>query len=299
MDYDFLSFIGGEDNNSLTNLLRTENDDNEVDNPVSNFTKHSAYFDHNSFLSFLHDNKNNFTVLSMNIASIRSKFDEIDIFINQISKHYPPLSAICIQETWLDDHDDISLFNLEGYICLSQGKTCSQRGGLLIYLNDNFNYNILKIPVISDVWECQVIEIVSNKLTKKVILGNVYRLPREKVADHKIFVDEFSPILTQLEESSAEVIIAGDFNINLLDIKIKDSVSTFFNTFTSHGYLPEITLPTRFSDRRGTLIDNFLCTFSDVSLKSKSGILIDKFSDHQPYFTSVNLRPPYEKKRSV
>ena len=41
MDYDFFSFIGGEDNNSLTNLFRTENDDNEVDNPVSNFTKHS------------------------------------------------------------------------------------------------------------------------------------------------------------------------------------------------------------------------------------------------------------------
>ena len=35
MDYDFVSFIGGEDTNSLTNLLRTENDDNEVDNPVS------------------------------------------------------------------------------------------------------------------------------------------------------------------------------------------------------------------------------------------------------------------------
>ena len=54
--------------------------------------------------------------------------------------------------------------------------------------------------------------------------------------------------------------------------------------------VPEITLPTRFSHRTGTLIDNFLCKLSEISLKSKSGILVDRFSDHQPYFMSINLR---------
>ena len=54
--------------------------------------------------------------------------------------------------------------------------------------------------------------------------------------------------------------------------------------------MPEITLPTRFSHRTGTLIDNFLCKLSDISLKSKPGILVDRFSDHQPYFMSINLR---------
>ena len=127
-------------------------------------------------------------------------------------------------------------------------------------------------------------------LSRKVILGNVYRLPRETSTDHKTFIDEFSPIITQLEQSHSEVIIAGDFNINLLDIKTKDKVLAFYNSFTTIGFLPEITLPTRFSHRKGTLIDNFLCKLSDISLKSKSGILADKLSDHQPYFMSLNLR---------
>ena len=177
---------------------------------------------------------------------------------------------------------------LNGYNCISQGKTCSQRGGLVIYLNDNFNYNIIICPEISTLWECQGIEIISNMLCRKVISGNVYRLPRETSTDHKTFIDAFSPILAQLEQSHSEVIIAGDFNINLLDIKTKDKA--FYNSFTTVGFLPEINLPTRFSHRTGTLIDNFLCKLSDISLKSKSGILVDRISDHQPYFMSLNLR---------
>ena len=125
-------------------------------------------------------------------------------------------------------------------------------------------------------------------LSRKVILGNVYRLPRETFTDHETFIDEFSPILAQLEQSHSEVFKAGDFNINLLDIKTK--VSTFYNSFTTIVFLLEITLPTRFSHRTGTLIDNFLCKLSYISLKSKSGILVDRLSDHQPYFMSLNLR---------
>ena len=127
-------------------------------------------------------------------------------------------------------------------------------------------------------------------LSRKVILGIVYRLSRETSTDHKTFIDEFSPILTQLEQSHSERIIAGDFNINLLDIKTKDKVLAFYNYFTTFGFLPEITLPTRFLHRTSTLIDNFLCKLSDISLKSKSGILVDRLSDHQPYFMSLNLR---------
>ena len=85
----------------------------------------------------------------------------------------------------------------------------------------------------------------------------------------------FSPILAQLEQSHSEVIIAGDFNINLLDLKTNDKVLAFYNYFTTIGFLSEITLPTRFSHRTDTLIDNFLCKLSDISLKSKSGILVD------------------------
>ena len=47
---------------------------------------------------------------------------------------------------------------------------------------------------------------------------------------------------------------------------------------------PQITLPTRFSERHGTLIDNLLCKLTKTILESRAGILIKQFSDHQPYF---------------
>ena len=95
-----------------------------------------------------------------------------------------------------------------------------------------------------------------------------------------------------MESLNAEVILAGDFNINLLNTKNKDTASNFFITITAHSFFSEMTLPTRFTDRTGTLINNFFCKVSEKSLKSSPGILIDKFSDHQPYFTSLHDSPP-------
>ena len=135
--------------------------------------------------------------------------------------------------------------------------TCSQKGGLnIFYSNENFTYKTIDITEPSTLWESQVIEIVSPALSKKVIIGNFYRRPKENVANHKQFIDKLSPILLYLESLNAEVILAGDFNINLLNIKNKEA-SIFFNTITAHGFFRDITLPTRFTDRTGTLIDNF------------------------------------------
>ena len=53
---------------------------------------------------------------------------------------------------------------------------------------------------------------------------------------------------------------------------------------TSFSLFPQITLPTRFTTCNGTLIDNFFCNLTKYILESTAGILIKKFSDHQPYF---------------
>ncbi len=71
----------------------------------------------------------------------------------------------------------------------------------------------------------------------------------------------------------------------------------------NHNFYPKITLPTRLSNKHGTLIDNFICKLTETTLDTTSGILIKQFSDHQPFFTilnNINQRhhaPKYNKKK--
>ena len=139
----------------------------------------------------------------------------------------------------------------------------------------------------SNIWESQFLEITYQTMTKTIILGNVYRPPKDINENYQTCIDEFANKLVYLNNNRNEVIIAGDYNIDLLKINDKPILSEYFDTITSHGFFPKITLPTRLSDHHRTLIDNFLCKLCKGFFKSTSGILISNISDHFPYFISL------------
>ena len=57
-----------------------------------------------------------------------------------------------------------------------------------------------------------------------------------------------------------------------------------------------MTLPTRLSNKRGTLIDNFVCKFLHGFHQTTAGKLPCGISDHFPYFLSLDI-PPYTNKK--
>ncbi len=79
---------------------------------------------------------------------------------------------------------------------------------------------------------------------------------------------------------NTECIITGDFNIDLLQINEKEIFSEFFDTLTDSSFYPKITLPTRYSNKHGTLIHNIFCKLTDSTINTTSGILVKKISDH-------------------
>ncbi len=97
-------------------------------------------------------------------------------------------------------------------------------------------------------------------------------------------MNEFTPILVKLESSKNEVIVAIDFNVDLLEVNNMNIISIYFDMYTNHSFYPKITVPTRLSHKHGTLIDNFFCKLTDNTVDTTSGVLILKISDHQPYF---------------
>ena len=148
-------------------------------------------------------------------------------------------------------------------------------------------------------WEGLVVRIKGGGLTKTLTLGNIYRPPRCSNYDLNAFIDEFSHIISSLENNNNHLIIAGDFNINLVKLNESELYSNFFDTFISHSLYPLITLPTRFTRITGTLIDNLFSKLCKSVLENTAGIggLLTKiFSDHQPYFRIFNItqntKPP-------
>ncbi len=155
-------------------------------------------------------------------------------------------NAICIQESWLSVSDNTSQIKLEGYKCILQGKTCSLKGGLIIYFNDNFKHESKLRLTQHTTWEGQVIKVEKgDTLTKPVVIGNIYRPPKESLVYYDEFINEFSLILEKCESNSNEVIFTGDYNIDLLNINEKHKISDYsikqhIPFYTTHFFLYKI-----------------------------------------------------------
>ena len=195
------------------------------------------------------------------------------------------ISAICLQETWLREDTNIDLLSLENYNVISEGKRCSAHGGLAIYLHENFNFKTVPSPIISEIFEGQFIQISEEDTATDILLGNIYRPPRDLLSNYKSFTQELALTLNTFLNGNYEIIRGGDTNIDLLKIKKKDFVNDFFDMFVASGFFPRITLPTRISNSSATLIDNFMCKLTNKSENSIAGILLtclSALSDHFP-----------------
>ena len=184
---------------------------------------------------------------------------------------------------------------INGYTCICQCSSVGRKGGLITYLNDKFTYKLKSNHESSD-WEGQFVEISGNGLNKNIILGNIYRPPRNLIENIRAFNEELSDILTSMDHNNSDFFLTGDYNINLLSINDKELNAEFLEMLCCPSFYPKITLPTRFSPHSGSLIDNVFCRLTNNTLHVSSGILLKQFSDHQPYFpffnTLIKQKPP-------
>ena len=112
-------------------------------------------------------------------------------------------------------------------------------------------------------------------------VGTIYKHPSMSVPTFNVEI--FAPLLKNLNKENKEVILTGDFNVNLLNFGKKRGTHQFLEELFHNNYTPQITLPTRITDRSSTLIDN---NFLNAQLhKQTSGNITTSISDHLPQFT--------------
>ena len=189
--------------------------------------QHSSHHDDHSLHTIFKNKSNCFSILSLNCQSLNAKFDQINEF-----------SAICLQEAWLSDNSNTSLFHIEGYTSIHQGKICSAHAGLAIYIITKFKFKTINIYKNSQIWEGQFLEITGANSNKSIILGNIYRPPPSTNNIVQSFITEFMPILENLQRDNREVVIAGDYNIDLLQINDNAILGDYFNSIVAQSSPP-------------------------------------------------------------
>ena len=97
---------------------------------------------------------------------------------------------------------------------------------------------------------------------------------------NSLFLNTLSENL--LSEKNKEIVLMGDFNIDLLKYEKDHNTADFLDQMYSASLVPHITSPTRITSHSRTLIDNIFSTA--ISENAISGNMVTSISDHLAQF---------------
>ena len=234
--------------------------------------------------------KNNFSVLSQNIRSMRNNFDELKQFLFELKMH--KFSVIGLQE--IRNIPRSVLYKLKGYSKLEyKTRTTGNGGGIGIFVSSKYQYEILNNV---SIFQEGVIESLLIKVTiapnYHIIVGNFYKAPGVNIKNfNQQLVNIMDKLNSNPEYKKLEKILLGDFNIDLLNYDNHSDTEEYLTNLTSFGYLPHITLPTRVEQRvngseTATIIDHIN---SNSKKTFTAGIIQTDISDHFTPFLVLNI----------
>ena len=185
-----------------------------------------------------------------NCQSLNAKFDKIKALLKYFKDNGLVIKCLCFQETWIkcrhpNDIPDLSAFHRPGYQePIGQAASCGEHGGLAIYLIDGFKHNIIHSHTSTKNWEGLFINVTGDCLPKPIIIGNVYRPPRDNNDNSSIktFLSEFKPVVHKVGKMKSDAIITCDNNIDLLQISHREKYAEYFDLLLTNGFFPKITV---------------------------------------------------------
>ena len=213
-------------------------------------------------------------IMHINCRSLSGCFTELNILLGLLPQ---PLVALAVTETWLD-HSNHDLVGIKGYNFISQPRASGgSGGGVGLYLRDDLTYTLLNNLCINLAHiECIFAEVcMPGLINSNIVIGCVYRPP---ASDFTQFNSNISSLLGLLETGNSKsmtVIMAGDFNIDLIKTGSHGPSDEFANNLLSHTFLPTISVPTRIAEFSATLIDNIFVRSSRHNVTKSAAIYSD------------------------
>ena len=230
-----------------------------------------------------------FKVLCYNLRSFHANIDDFECFLQATS----PFDFLVLSETWNND-TNLSLCKLDGYKDFHTYRTGNARGGgISIFSLKAFSaIQINSLSVCTSELESCVVKVELVNPGEYLLIFGLYRPPN---GNTRVFLEILESLLnSEIVRHSKYVILAGDFNINLLDSgRYTEDLVALLQSFS---LVSVIDLPTRFlpsNPGNSSLIDQiWISNFSACN----SGVIDIDISDHNPCFAHFNFsRPPKEK----
>ena len=281
---------GGIERNNLNNFVNQF-----LDHEESEAFPTSLYYKLENICADLLPIKDNFIVITINTESIMAKIDKLCELIDIFNEKGIIISAIALQETWLKEEADTSCIKIPGYHePVHQGYICGRKGGLVTYVHSKYQAPIKREKLYSKSkdWEALIVDVNYEFFTNKITICNFYRPPRDNYSNKSLdkFLKPFKTITKTLSKEKSILILCGDANINLLRLDTWTKCQEYFDQLTSLNILPCITLPTRFSKHRATLIDHIFCRGNSDMNILKSAVILNKISDHLPCLAVISVK---------
>ena len=242
---------------------------------------HCKYYSIDDFCAKKFNMNKFFSIFHLNIASLQYHKNDLDILLDSLKAKF---DIIAISETKLQKgvqpvHD----IHLQNYHKPESTATEASKGGTLLYISTTLNYKPRKDLEIYEPKriESTFVEII-NKTGKNFIVGCIYK---HHTISPKEFTAKMSSLLLKISKERKPCYLAGDFNMNLLQLENNTDIENYFDTLTDKNFTPLITSPTRITGKSKTLIDNIF--YNEFSSNIVSGNLTVGISDHMPQFALI------------
>ena len=218
------------------------------------------------------------SVVNFNIRSYFKNFEEFQIVLDTTKfKH----DIIILTETWARSNTS-QLCTIPGYNAYHCYRPSRNGGGVSIFIKENLISEPMNLNISTNIIECLGVKVkgIDNNWVK--ILG-VYRPQSGLITD---FNEKLESILNEFSFCNNSSILAGDFNICILNEMSNNYSDDLFNMLQSKYFRPLILEPTRVSSNKASLLDHI---WTNISNKTYSVILKVDVTDHYPVFSYINF----------
>lgn len=227
-------------------------------------------------------NSNHLAYLHLNISSLQYHIDELKNLLTETNN--VKFDIIGISESRLKESNNlITNINIADYV-IEHCPTAGKAGGTLLYISKDIVYNIRKDLNIYEKEKLESIFIEQyNEKDQNTIIGCIYKHPCMDITEFNV---EIRKLLNKLSSEHKNIILMGDFNINLLNYDNDSATAQFLDQLLSNSLYPTISTPTRITNKSKTLIDNIFLNL--INQKFIAGNINESISDHMPQFLILN-----------